>query len=118
ACAARGRNEVAVARHAQRNDFDALIRRSGGDRSRRKNRDLMLRAQSAEDEDYALHRGRGMLPSRYFKSSSRQRMPAPTVNAVLLRTLSTPLVTNSCGVFGFSCRKMYSPYIRRWGLGS
>src|SRR5207248_3349325 len=84
--AARGCDEMAVAGHAQRNDFDALIGCRSGDRSRRENRDLMLRAQSAEDEDRADHRGKGTLPSRYFKSSSRQRMPAPRVNAVLFRT--------------------------------
>src|SRR5882762_6768423 len=51
----------------------------------------------------------GMLPSRYFKSSSRQRMPPPRVKAVWFRTLSTPLRRKIVGVVGFSWRKMYSP---------
>ena len=50
-----------------------------------------------------------MLPSKYFKSSSRQRMPPPSVNAVWFSTLSTPLRRKIVGVVGFSWRKMYSP---------
>jgi hypothetical protein len=55
------------------------------------------------------HFPNGMLPSKYFKSSSRQRMPPPNVKAVWLSTLSTPLRRKIVGVVGFSVRKMYSP---------
>lgn len=51
----------------------------------------------------------GMLPSKYFKSSSRQRIPPPSVNAVWFSTLSTPLRRKIVGVVGFSVRKTYSP---------
>src|ERR1700674_2315652 len=104
--------------NADGNRFDALLRRGIADGACREDGDFVFGAAAAEQQHGANHRPIGMLPSRYFRSSSRQRMPPPNVKAVLLRILSTPLVMKSRGVFGFSCRKMYSPYRRRCGFGS
>src|SRR5438270_5330808 len=111
------RDEAPVFRDAYRDDLDARPRRRVRDRARGENRDIVLGAAAAEEEDY-FHFPSGMLDNRYFRSSSRQRMPPPKMNAVSLKTLSTPLLTKIRGVRGFSFRTTYSPYSRRCGFAS
>src|SRR6185369_9900694 len=112
-----GSDEAPVFRDADRNHLDARLRRRVGHRARGEDRDVMLRAAPAEEEEY-VHLPTGMLDRRYFRSSSRQRIPPPKMNAVSLNTLSTPLLTKISGVRGFSFRTTYSPYRRRCGFGS
>src|SRR5438876_993007 len=107
--AALRRDEASVFGDADRNDRDARLRRGVRHRPRRENRDIVLGAAPAEDQCRADHLPSGMLPSRYFRSSSRQRIPPPNVNATSLSGLSTPAVTKMRGVFGVSSRSVYSP---------